>query len=271
MGTTVVGFRLGWDRKGRQATVVLTQAGVLHHGSGLLGMAPRPARPQAPAAPDPHPVPRQAATLRRVYAGLVHQGYGRELIPPVCIRLDTDERPLHPRPWGENAPRAHPELIPLSRSRPLRPRHARRRSDRLLRRDRPHPAGVHRRPAARPGRRPPGGPPGAGRARRRPHPRLPPGARHRLERHRDGGAPARRPGRRGPHPPRSGRTPGGPDGLAAPPAGPGHGSRRALTRIGRPAAPSPGTPSGTGRSLRTGAAVWFPGPAPLRTVAERIP
>ncbi|GLX21479.1 hypothetical protein [Streptomyces lavendulae] len=111
MGTTVVGFRLGWDRKGRQATVVLTQAGVLHHGSGLLGMSPRPARPQAPTAPDPHPVPRQAATLRRVYAGLVQQGYGRELIPPVCVRLDTDERPLHPRPWGEHAPRAHPELI----------------------------------------------------------------------------------------------------------------------------------------------------------------
>ncbi|WP_405982695.1 hypothetical protein [Streptomyces sp. NBC_00158] len=111
MGTTVVGFRLGWDRKGRQATVVLTQAGVLHHSSGLLGLAPRPARPQAPAGPDPHPVPRQAATLRRVYAGLVHQGYGRELIPPSCVRLDTDERPLHPRPWGEHAPRAHPELI----------------------------------------------------------------------------------------------------------------------------------------------------------------
>ncbi|AZM87331.1 hypothetical protein [Streptomyces sp. W1SF4] len=109
MGTTVVGFRLGWDRKGRQATVVLTQAGILHHGSGLLGMPQRPARPQAPAAADPHPVPRQAATLRRVYAGLVHQGYGRELIPPVCVRLDTDERPLHPR--GEHAPRAHPELI----------------------------------------------------------------------------------------------------------------------------------------------------------------
>ncbi|MFF5705300.1 hypothetical protein ACFY7H_22780 [Streptomyces sp. NPDC012794] len=111
MGTVAVGFRLGWDRKGRQATVVLTRAGVLHHSSGLLGLPPRPSRPQAPAAPDPHPVPRQAATLRRVYAGLVHQGYGRELIPPVCVRLDTDEHPLHPRPWGEHAPRAHPELI----------------------------------------------------------------------------------------------------------------------------------------------------------------
>ncbi|MET8295107.1 hypothetical protein ABZW02_13710 [Streptomyces sp. NPDC005180] len=111
MGTVVVGFRLGWDRKGRQATVVLTQAGVLHHSSGLLGLAARPARPHAPAGPDPHPVPRQAAILRRLYADLHRQGYTRELIPPACVRLDTEEQPLHSRPWGEHAPRAHPELI----------------------------------------------------------------------------------------------------------------------------------------------------------------
>ncbi|MEU3405140.1 hypothetical protein ABZ766_14540 [Streptomyces sp. NPDC006670] len=111
MGTVVVGFRLGWDAKGRQATVVLTRAGVLHHSMGLLGLAVRPARPHAPAGRDPHPVPRQAATLRRLYADLRHQGYTRELIPPACVRLDTDEHPLHPRPWGEHAPPAHPELI----------------------------------------------------------------------------------------------------------------------------------------------------------------
>ncbi|WP_051795144.1 hypothetical protein [Streptomyces sp. NRRL S-87] len=111
MGTTVVGFRLGWDAKGRQATVVLTQAGVLHHSTGLLGMAPRPARPHAPTAPDPHPVPRQAATLRKLYVDLVDRGYSRELIPPACVRLDVDEHPLHARPFGDRAPRAHPELI----------------------------------------------------------------------------------------------------------------------------------------------------------------
>ncbi|RKT02552.1 hypothetical protein BX286_0460 [Streptomyces sp. 3211.6] len=111
MGTVVVGFRLGWDAKGRQATVVLTRAGVLHHSMGLLGLAVRPARPHAPAARDPHPVPRQAATLRRLYADLLHQGYTQELIPPACVRLDTDEHPLHPRPWGEHAPPAHPGLI----------------------------------------------------------------------------------------------------------------------------------------------------------------
>ncbi|MFF4578786.1 hypothetical protein [Streptomyces sp. NPDC001389] len=111
MGTTVVGFRLGWDRKGRQTTVVLTEAGVLHHSSGLLGLVPRPTRPHAPVGADPHPVPRQAATLRKLYAELLHQGYTRTLIAPACVRLDTGERPLHPRPWGEHAPKAHPELV----------------------------------------------------------------------------------------------------------------------------------------------------------------
>ncbi|GAA0289093.1 hypothetical protein GCM10010302_29270 [Streptomyces polychromogenes] len=111
MGTMVVGFRLGWDRKGRQATVLLTQAGVLHHSTGLLGLAVRPTRPHAPAGPDPHPVPRQAATLRKLYADLHHQGYTRELIPPACVRLETEEHPLHPRPYGEHAPPPHPELI----------------------------------------------------------------------------------------------------------------------------------------------------------------
>ncbi|MFJ8018387.1 hypothetical protein [Streptomyces sp. NPDC096339] len=111
MGTTVVGFRLGSDTKGRQATLVLTQAGVLHQSTGLLGMAPRPAKPHAPIAPDPHPVPRQAAELRRVYAALLDRGFTRELIPPACVRLDVDEHPLHERPYGPNAPRPHPELI----------------------------------------------------------------------------------------------------------------------------------------------------------------
>ncbi|MCX4529932.1 hypothetical protein OG982_30300 [Streptomyces sp. NBC_01551] len=111
MGTMVVGFRLGSDAKGRQATLVLTEAGVLHQSTGLLGMAPRPAKPHAPIAPDPHPVPRQAAQLRKAYAALTSRGYTRELIPPACLRLDTDEHPLHTHPYGPHAPRPHPELI----------------------------------------------------------------------------------------------------------------------------------------------------------------
>ncbi|MFE5767011.1 hypothetical protein ACFQ7O_01390 [Streptomyces sp. NPDC056485] len=111
MGTMVVGFRLGWDAKGRQATLVLTEAGVLHQCTGLLGMAPRPAKPHAPVAPDPHPVPRQAARLRKAYAALTGRGYIRQLIPPACVRLDTDEHLLHSHPYGPHAPRPHPELI----------------------------------------------------------------------------------------------------------------------------------------------------------------
>ncbi|MET9611052.1 hypothetical protein ABZZ17_39255 [Streptomyces sp. NPDC006512] len=111
MGTMVVGFRLGSDTKGRQATLVLTEAGVLHQSTGLLGMAPRPAKPHPPVTPDPHPVPRQAAELRRVYAALLARGYTRELIAPACVRLETDEYPLHDRPFGPYAPRPHPELI----------------------------------------------------------------------------------------------------------------------------------------------------------------
>ncbi|MFI5672574.1 hypothetical protein [Streptomyces sp. NPDC051704] len=111
MGTMVVGFRLGSDAKGRQATLVLTEAGVLHQSTGPLGMAPRPSKPHAPIAPDHHPVPRQAAEMRRAYAALTGCGYTRALIPPACVRLDTDEHPLHAQPYGPHAPRPHPELI----------------------------------------------------------------------------------------------------------------------------------------------------------------
>lgn len=111
MGTMVVGFRLGSDAKGRQATLVLTEAGVLHQSTGLLGTAPQPGKPHAPMAPDPHPVPRQAAELRKVHAALIDRGYTRELIPPACVRLEIDEHPLHAQPYGPHAPRPHPELI----------------------------------------------------------------------------------------------------------------------------------------------------------------
>ncbi|MEV6582715.1 hypothetical protein AB0M92_31650 [Streptomyces sp. NPDC051582] len=111
MGTMVVGFRLGSDAKGWQATLVLTEAGVLHQSTGLLGTAPPPGKPRAPIAPDPHPVPRQAAELRKVYAALLDRGYTRELIPPSCVRLDVDEHPLHAHPHGPHAPRPHPELL----------------------------------------------------------------------------------------------------------------------------------------------------------------
>ncbi|MEU9235989.1 hypothetical protein [Streptomyces subrutilus] len=111
MGTMVVGFRLGSDGQGRQATLLLTQSGVLHQSTGPLGAAPRPAKPHAPIAPDPHPVPRQAAELRKVYAALIGRGFSRELIAPACVCLDTDEHPLHDKPYGPHAPRPHPELI----------------------------------------------------------------------------------------------------------------------------------------------------------------
>lgn len=55
---------------------------VLHQSTGILGMAPRPAKPHAPITPDPHRVPRQAAELRKVYAALIGCGYTRELTPP---------------------------------------------------------------------------------------------------------------------------------------------------------------------------------------------
>ncbi|MCX4539089.1 hypothetical protein [Streptomyces sp. NBC_01565] len=89
MGTMVVGFRLGSDAKGRQATLVLTQAGVLHQSTRVLGMAPRPAKPHPPVAPDPHPVLRQAAELRKVYQVLTGRGYTRELIAPACVWKPT--------------------------------------------------------------------------------------------------------------------------------------------------------------------------------------
>ncbi|MFB7467320.1 hypothetical protein ACFCZ1_28180 [Streptomyces sp. NPDC056224] len=64
MGMMVVGFRLGSDVKGRQATLVLSEAGVLHQSTGLLGVSARPAKPHAPIAPDPHSWPQLLETDR---------------------------------------------------------------------------------------------------------------------------------------------------------------------------------------------------------------
>ncbi|MFD8978714.1 hypothetical protein [Streptomyces sp. NPDC059564] len=112
MATTVVGFRLGSDKRGRQVTLLLTGAGVLHRGNGLYGMTPQLSKPAVPVAGvDPHPVPRQAARLREVHAQLIKDGYTRVLIAPACIQLKEDEHPLHPQPYGENAPPRHPELL----------------------------------------------------------------------------------------------------------------------------------------------------------------
>lgn len=111
MGTTVVGFRLGCDERGRQATVVLTEAGVLHRCNGPMGLAPKPTRPDVPPYVDPHPVPSQAKKLRKIHRTLVGQGYSRVLVPPVCVQLETNEYPLHSYPYGPNAPAAHPELL----------------------------------------------------------------------------------------------------------------------------------------------------------------
>ncbi|MFD0268040.1 hypothetical protein ACFVGY_15880 [Streptomyces sp. NPDC127106] len=60
---------------------------------------------------DPHPVPRQAAKLRKLHAELTGAGFSRVLVPPACVRLETDEHPLHAKPYGGNAPPPHPELV----------------------------------------------------------------------------------------------------------------------------------------------------------------
>ncbi|MFD7628854.1 hypothetical protein ACFV7Q_22945 [Streptomyces sp. NPDC059851] len=111
MPTTVVGFRLGCDARSRQTTIVLTESGVLHRSNGPLGSTPKPGRPDAPASVDPHPVPRQAAKLRKLHAELTGAGFSRVLVPPGCVRLETDEHPLHAKPYGGNAPRPHPEPV----------------------------------------------------------------------------------------------------------------------------------------------------------------
>ncbi|MFJ9644058.1 hypothetical protein ACWEPM_16935 [Streptomyces sp. NPDC004244] len=111
MPTTVVGFRLGCDARSRQATIVLTESGVLHRSNGPLGSTSKSGRPDAPASVDPHPVPRQAAKLRKLHAELTGAGFSRVLVPPACVRLETDEHPLHAKPYGGNAPPPHPELV----------------------------------------------------------------------------------------------------------------------------------------------------------------
>ncbi|MCY0929442.1 hypothetical protein OTB20_25230 [Streptomyces sp. H27-H1] len=111
MPTTVMGFRLGCDERGRQVTVVLTEAGVLHRCNGPMGLAAKPAKPGVPPSVDPHPVPRQAAKLRKIHADLTSKGYTRALIPPACVRLEISEHPLHEHPYGPDAPPPHPELV----------------------------------------------------------------------------------------------------------------------------------------------------------------
>lgn len=111
MPTTVVGFRLRSDRQGRQVTVVLTQAGVLHRCNGPMGAAPKPVKPSVPVPGDPYPVPRQATRLREIHAELTKKSYGRVLVAPACVRLEVTEHPLHAHPYGPNAPAAHPELL----------------------------------------------------------------------------------------------------------------------------------------------------------------
>ncbi|WP_327258241.1 hypothetical protein [Streptomyces sp. NBC_01244] len=111
MPTTVMGFRLGSDKQGRQVTVVLTQAGVLHRCNGPMGLAPKPTKPAVPCSVDPHPVPRQAARLRQIHAELTGRGYDRVLVAPACVRLGVTEHPLHAHPHGPNAPAVHLELL----------------------------------------------------------------------------------------------------------------------------------------------------------------
>ncbi len=122
MPTTVVGFRLGSDTRGRQVTVVLTQGGVLHRCNGPMGEALKPTRkPSVPAIGDPHPVPRQAARLREIHAELSEKGYGRVLVAPACVRLEVTEHPLHEHPYGPERPPPHTRSCWRSSSASRRP------------------------------------------------------------------------------------------------------------------------------------------------------
>ncbi|MFJ6794971.1 hypothetical protein [Streptomyces sp. NPDC091268] len=116
--TLVVGFRLGNEESGRQLTVLLTEAGVLHRSHGAYGQRPRldPPRPPLrylhPASPwlqGEHLLTAPISALREQYAVTTKRGYKEVLIPPACVRLAVAEHPLPPREQPHGA-RRHPEL-----------------------------------------------------------------------------------------------------------------------------------------------------------------
>ncbi|MER6912707.1 hypothetical protein ABT354_13655 [Streptomyces sp. NPDC000594] len=111
-GTMVVGFRLGHDVRRWSGTVLVTESGVTHRGSGPYGAPVRATHARAPVSTrEEHPLPSQIAWLRKEYARYRRDGYLRPLIPPACVRLPVAEVPLHPEPWGEHAPRPSAPLL----------------------------------------------------------------------------------------------------------------------------------------------------------------
>ncbi|MFE4634859.1 hypothetical protein ACFRJ1_15990 [Streptomyces sp. NPDC056773] len=117
MSTTVVGFRLGKAATSRQVTVLVTQSGVLHRSHGVYGQPPKLEKPKLPLRylrPDlpwmqgEHVLTGPISALRGHHATALKNGYGEVLVPPACVLLDVEERPLPPR----NNPRVlvHPEL-----------------------------------------------------------------------------------------------------------------------------------------------------------------
>ncbi|MEW2498535.1 hypothetical protein AB0942_34135 [Streptomyces nodosus] len=101
MTTLVVGFRLGNDTTGRQATVLVTESGVLHRAQGICGKRPRFSQPEPsialtsrnPAFKGEHPLARPIGKLREHHAGYTKKGYSSALIPPTVVRLNVEEHP----------------------------------------------------------------------------------------------------------------------------------------------------------------------------------
>ncbi|WP_314245923.1 hypothetical protein [Streptomyces sp. DSM 40907] len=100
MPTTVVGFRLGCDRRGRQVTVFVSQAGVLYRSAGPYGKRPVLVRPEvppvignpsAPGLAGEHPLARPIRSLREQHAECLRHGLTRELIAPVVTSLAVEE------------------------------------------------------------------------------------------------------------------------------------------------------------------------------------
>ncbi|MFI6642665.1 hypothetical protein [Streptomyces sp. NPDC050504] len=120
VSTVVIGFRLGSDERGLQATALVTAQGVHHLAHGPYDQRPRYTPPGVPIGKNP--IHNKVSELRKLHGLYLRRGYDRALIPPVCVRLDVDEHPLSDFPHGANRPRAHPELVEdFVRSAPTEP------------------------------------------------------------------------------------------------------------------------------------------------------
>ncbi|WP_051779280.1 hypothetical protein [Streptomyces sp. NRRL S-241] len=100
MPTTVVGFRLGCDGRGRQVTVFVSQSGVLYRSAGPYGKRPVLVRPEvSPVLSKPsasgfggeQSLARPIGSLLEQHAECLRHGLTRELIPPVVTSLAVEE------------------------------------------------------------------------------------------------------------------------------------------------------------------------------------